>query len=280
MKVTIADNAGFCFGVKRAVDAVYSLVEDETPGVMTYGPIIHNESVTDELAQKGVKIAHSLDDVPQNATLVIRSHGISEAEFDKLNEKDIKYVDATCPFVKKIHETVSVHSKAGEEIVIIGSKDHPEVKGILGWVKGKATVIETTAEAAEFKPFSDDSKVCVVAQTTFNSKKFKDLVEILSKKGYYINIVNTICHATQTRQEEAERLATESDCMIVIGGKESSNSRKLYEICKNKCVNTFFIQTAKDLDDIDLSEFASLGITAGASTPNIIIQEVSKACQR
>ncbi|MCR4604665.1 MAG: 4-hydroxy-3-methylbut-2-enyl diphosphate reductase [Eubacterium sp.] len=280
MNVTIADSAGFCFGVKRAVDAVYELLDADTASVMTYGPIIHNETVTDELASKGVKIADDIENIPKDATLVIRSHGVGREIIEKLEKNGINYVDATCPFVKKIHQTVSEHSAAGEEIVIIGSAQHPEVKGILGWVSGKATVIENEAEATDFTPFSKDNPVCIVAQTTFNLKKFQDLVEIFQKKGYYINIVNTVCHATMTRQEEAELLAEQSDAMIVIGGRESSNSRKLYEICKNKCLDTFFIQTADELKDIDLSKFASLGITAGASTPNNIIQEVSKACQR
>ena len=284
MKIECAESAGFCFGVKRAVDTVYKLLDEEKEDVYTLGPIIHNEQVVDDLSSRGVMVADVPSDVPEEkvsgATLVIRSHGVSKSVVEELDKRKIRYEDATCPFVKKIHYTVSEYSEKGYYIIIIGSPDHPEVQGILGWAGDAGTVIESREEAEAFVLPEKDKKICIVAQTTFNYKKFQELVEILSKKGYDILAVNTICNATSTRQQEAEKLAARSDAMLVIGGTHSSNSRKLYEICKNQCESTFFIQTVDDLRTISLDSFTSLGITAGASTPNNIIQEVLEACQK
>jgi 4-hydroxy-3-methylbut-2-enyl diphosphate reductase len=174
---------------------------------------------------------------------------------------------------------VKEHSEAGEDVIIIGNKNHPEVQGIMGWCSGKCTVIENQKEAEEYT-FSEGKRVCLVAQTTFNYKKFKDLVEILSKKGYDILALNTICNATEVRQREARQLAKTSDAMIVIGGKQSSNTQKLVEICKSECEDTYYIQTLVDLDLEMVKSFRSVGITAGASTPKNIIKEVQIACQK
>ena len=283
MTITLADSAGFCFGVKRAVDTVYHLLEDKEKKVYTLGPIIHNEQVVQDLNANGVGVVCNPEEISgedDNATLVIRSHGVSQDVIRRIKEKGLCYEDAPCPFVKKIHQTVEEYSAKSYRIIIIGSKDHPEVQGILGWTNGRGTVIETAEEAEDFSLADPQEKICIVSQTTFNYKKFQELVEIFSEKGYDIIAVNTICNATSTRQKEAEELAARSDAMIIIGGKHSSNSRKLYEICKNQCENTFFIQTADDLEGISFDSFASLGITAGASTPNNIIQEVLEACQK
>ena len=283
MTITLADSAGFCFGVKRAVDTVYHLLEDKEKKVYTLGPIIHNEQVVQDLNANGVGVVCNPEEISgedDNATLVIRSHGVSQDVIRRIKEKGLCYEDATCPFVKKIHQTVEEYSAKSYRIIIIGSKDHPEVQGILGWTNGRGTVIETAEEAEDFSLADPQEKICIVSQTTFNYKKFQELVEIFSEKGYDIIAVNTICNATSTRQKEAEELAARSDAMIIIGGKHSSNSRKLYEICKNQCENTFFIQTADDLEGISFDSFASVGITAGASTPNNIIQEVLEACQK
>ncbi len=283
MTITLADSAGFCFGVKRAVDTVYHLLEDKEKKVYTLGPIIHNEQVVQDLNANGVGVVCNPEEISgedDNATLVIRSHGVSQDVIRRIKEKGLCYEDATCPFVKKIHQTVEEYSAKSYRIIIIGSKDHPEVQGILGWTNGRGTVIETAEEAEDFSLADPQEKICIVSQTTYNYKKFQELVEIFSEKGYDIIAVNTICNATSTRQKEAEELAARSDAMIIIGGKHSSNSRKLYEICKNQCENTFFIQTADDLEGISFDSFASLGITAGASTPNNIIQEVLEACQK
>ena len=280
MEIKVAESAGFCFGVKQAVDTVYELAEKNIGRIVTLGEIIHNETVVEELRTKGVTYVEDIEDIPDDATVVIRSHGVGASVIRSLEDKNIKYIDCTCPFVKKIHTIVNEHSRAGEHIVVVGSAKHPEVIGILGWINGSSTVVENIEDALDFKPLNPTDKVCVVAQTTFNSKKFQDFVEIFSKKEYDINVVNTICRATQTRQEEAEALSSVSDAMIVIGGARSSNSQKLYEICKQQCENTLFIQNADSLKDIDLDGFACLGITAGASTPNTLIQEVLKACQK
>ena len=284
MKIECEKSAGFCFGVKRAVDTVYQLLDGNKKDVYTLGPIIHNEQVVEDLTSRGVKVANTPADVPEEeisqTTMVIRSHGVAQDVVKELEQREIQYEDATCPFVKKIHHTVSEYSEKGYYIIIIGSPDHPEVQGILGWAGDAGTVIGSKEEAEAFILPERNKKICIVAQTTFNYKKFQELVEIFSKKGYDILAVNTICNATSTRQKEAESLASRSDAMIVIGGKHSSNSRKLFEICKNQCANTFFIQTVDDLKDISFDSFTSLGITAGASTPNTIIQEVLKACQK
>ena len=287
MMVTLAKTAGFCFGVKRAVEMVYTEVQ-KGKQVYTLGPIIHNEEVVSDLEKKGVKVINELDlekmeedgNKLSGSTVVIRSHGVSEAVYQALEEKKCEIVDSTCPFVKKIHDTVRKHAAQGYDIVIIGSREHPEVQGILGWCLGRGKVLEKEQEISSYEPQNNGKKVCVVAQTTFNYKKFKDLVEIISKKGYDIIAVNTICNATAERQKEAQELAACSDAMIVIGGKNSSNSRKLYEISKNQCESTYFIQTLEDLDMECVRSSESLGITAGASTPKNIIQGVLEACQK
>ena len=280
MKVELAKSAGFCFGVKRAVDTVYKEIETGKK-VYTYGPIIHNDEVVKDLEQKGVKVIDTLEQMEQleKGIMIIRSHGVSKLEYDKIKQLGFEIVDATCPFVKKIHNNVSRESLNGKEIVIIGNAKHPEVKGIKGWCEGKCTIIETIEEAQNFVPEIGNS-VCIVAQTTFNYKKFKDLVEIISKKGYDILALNTICNATEERQTEARKLAKVCDAMIVIGGKLSSNTQKLVEICKSECAETYYIQTLVDLDLELLKSFRSVGITAGASTPNNIIKEVQIACQK
>ena len=281
MNVILAKSAGFCFGVKRAVDTVYERILEKEP-LYTFGPIIHNEEVVRDLEEKGVVVVNDVDELagkPQG-TVIIRAHGVERGVCEKIQTLGFSIVDATCPFVLKIHRLVERYSGEDCHIVIVGNASHPEVKGIKSWSNAEDTRGIGTREEAEKYDASHGKKVCIVSQTTFNYKKFQELVEIFSKKGYDILAVNTICNATSTRQTEAESLAKDSDAMIVIGGTHSSNSRKLYEICKNQCENTFFIQTAEDLPDIPVSSFASLGITAGASTPNTIIQEVLKACQK
>ncbi len=281
--VELAKKAGFCFGVERAI----KIVNDEIAKggrVMTLGPIIHNEIVIKELEEKNVFILKDdeiadRDDL-EGVTVIIRSHGVKKEIYDLLLEKGCKISDATCPFVSKIHKTVNEYSRAGYGILIIGEKTHPEVQGIIGWCEGNVTIINSKKDAIDYKPSKPDRKVCLVSQTTFNLKKFQVLVEIISKKGYDIIAVNTICDATAKRQNEASELATRSDTMFVIGGKSSSNSTKLYEICKEKCKNTYFIQSKEDLEERMFAASVNIGITAGASTPNNIIQEVLESCQK
>ncbi|MBE5878167.1 MAG: 4-hydroxy-3-methylbut-2-enyl diphosphate reductase [Lachnospiraceae bacterium] len=274
MEVILAKSSGFCFGVKRAVEKVYEQT-DKDKAIYTYGPIIHNEEVVKDLEQKGVKVLDTKEDLEalKEGSVVIRSHGVAKEIYDIIEQKGLECIDATCPFVKRIHNIVQKESENGNQIIIIGNDGHPEVEGIKGWSKTPAIVIESAQEANDFTCL-EGTKLCIVSQTTFNYKKFQDLVEIFQKKGYDIIVANTICNATEERQKEAIELAAKVDVMIVIGGTHSSNTRKLYELCKSKCENTYYIQTLADLQ-LELPNSVELvGITAGASTPNKIIEEV------
>ena len=275
--VKVAKTAGFCFGVKRAVEKVYEQVNSGKKNVYTYGPIIHNEEVVEDLESKGVSVIHTKEELEQlqEGTVVIRSHGVSQDIYQLIEEKKLQCVDATCPFVRKIHRIVEKESAKGMHVLIIGNAQHPEVEGIKGWCKGAVTVL-STKEEAENLSLPIGSKLCIVSQTTFNYNKFQELVEILEKKEYDIFVNYTICSATEERQLEARQIACESDTMIVIGGKHSSNTQKLYEICMKECKNTYYIQTLVDLDHKPFQCIGCVGITAGASTPNNIIEEVQK----
>lgn len=294
MEVKLAKTAGFCFGVKRAVDTVYEQArqqkerldagEENVPDIYTFGPVIHNEEVVKDLEKKGVKVLRSEEELMElrEGHVIIRSHGVGKTVYDILEKNNIGYTDMTCPFVKKIHDIVKRESEAGKYIIIIGNPEHPEVKGIRGWAGNRVSVIESEAEAREFclgnteLKDESDNKICIVSQTTFNYNKFKYLVEILMKTRYDISVLNTICNATKERQTEAEHIANEVDAMIVIGDKHSSNTQKLFEICKKACENTYYIQTLDDLNmnQLKLKSVEAVGITAGASTPNNIIEEV------
>ena len=276
MEVIKAKSAGFCFGVKKAMETVYQQIEaNADKPIYTFGPLIHNEEVVKELKSKGVEVVDTVEELKalKNGIVIIRSHGVSKDIYKIMEDNGIECVDATCPFVKRIHKIVDKESALGKKIIIIGNDGHPEVEGIKGWSNTPAIVVEKEEEAMEFSCKLDE-KICIVSQTTFNYNKFKELVEIFEKKGYDISVVNTICNATEERQTEAKKIAAEADVMIVIGGTHSSNTRKLYEICKNECENTHFIQTLDDLN-LELPKSVRLvGITAGASTPNNIIEEV------
>ena len=278
MNVTLAKSAGFCFGVKRAVNLVYEEIEKQQEPIYTYGPIIHNDEVVKDFNSKGVKVISDLEELKNlpKGTVIIRSHGISGAEYKEIEAAGFRIADATCPFVKKIHRLVEEHSRAGESILIIGNSTHPEVEGIKGWVEGDDVSVVNSVEEAEDFTIKSKKPLCIVSQTTFNYNKFQELVEIIMKKGYDICVLNTICNATEERQTEARKIAKESDAMIVIGDKHSSNTQKLFEICKSECENTYYIQTSSDMDYSQLESVNNVGITAGASTPNNIIEEVSK----
>ena len=276
-KIRVAKTAGFCFGVKRAVETVYEQVKKDGGPVYTYGPIIHNEEVVADLETRGVQVLQGRRDLEAltQGTVVIRSHGVPEEIYRLIEERGLACVDATCPFVRKIHRIVEKYSREGWQIVITGDASHPEVEGIRGWCQGPSTVISTLEEAENLE-FPEGTKVCIVSQTTFNYNKFKDLVEILEKKRYDRIVLNTICNATEERQAEARQIACEADTMIVIGGRHSSNTQKLYEICRRECENTYYIQTLVDLDTGPFQCIGCVGITAGASTPNNIIEEVQE----
>lgn len=276
MEVILAKSRGFCFGVKRAVDTVYGQI-GKTGKLYTYGDIVNNEEVVGDLKMKGVSVINDMEELKQaeKGTVIIRAHGVGKAVYEAIEKEGFTLMDATCPFVKRIHKIVEEESKKGTQIVVIGNPAHPEVVGIAGWCHSPAIILETIEEAEKIA-LKGAQNVCIVSQTTFNYNKFQELVEIINKKGYDIIVLNTICNATEERQTEAAEIARDVDAMIVIGGRNSSNTQKLFEICKNECNNTYYIQTVKDLDITCFESIDSVGITAGASTPNKIIEEVQK----
>ncbi|TCK97996.1 4-hydroxy-3-methylbut-2-enyl diphosphate reductase [Natranaerovirga hydrolytica] len=273
MEIVMAKTAGFCFGVDKAVKIAYENAKHKN--VYTYGPIIHNTQLVDDLSKNGVEVINSLEDIHTiiDGKLIVRSHGVSKDVFINANDKFKEVIDATCPFVKRIHKIVEEYSEKGYIIIVIGNETHPEIEGIIGWTNTKTYIINSKEEALQLE-LNNNQPVCVVSQTTFNATKFEEMVEIIKKKVYDVIVFNTICSATHNRQNEALQIAKKVKKMIIIGGKHSSNTQKLYEICKSECKKTYHIET---INDIDLSEFKAddvIGITAGASTPNNIIEEV------
>ena len=328
--VYTAPSAGFCFGVEHAVNAVYQEIARRgsadgagpSAPINTFGPIIHNETVVEELQRRGVGIIHTVEEArQQGGTVIIRSHGVPKETHDALLASGAEVVDTTCPFVKKIHEIVYRESRAGKHIVIIGNHGHAETEGTVGWCvppeasagkaptetgadsedpqkagqigkwtaepgathdaakRGNVTVIETEEEARCFD-IDRNIPVCVVAQTTFHASKFEKFVALLKSNGYNIDSNETICSATDERQTQARRLARQADVMIVIGSRGSSNTARLCEICRQECSRTYFIQTVEDLDLKLTGGEKVIGITAGASTPKKIIEEVQSNVRR
>ena len=279
MNLTIAKSAGFCFGVKRAVNMVYQAITDENMPIYTYGPIIHNDEVVKDMKAKGVIVINSLDELGNypKGVMIIRSHGISRIEYETIERSGYKILSATCPFVSKIHRYVEKYSEDGYNIVIIGSPSHPEVCGIKGWAKDEkcVTIINSVEEAEKFS-VNESQKVCIVSQTTFNYKKFQDLVEIISKKGYDIVVLNTICNATEERQTEAREVAKNSDAMIVIGDKHSSNTQKLFEICKNECKNTYYVKPDEIFLNIGYKSDGIITRNEYTNEPNVDLTTVVK----
>ena len=282
MAVVLAKSAGFCFGVDRAVEAVYRVLEEEEKKepaerlpIYTYGPIVHNERIVEELEKRGVQVLTSLSELKglERGIVVIRAHGVGKEIYESLEKKGLKMVDSSCPFVRKIQKLVAEHTKNGESVIVMGDPEHPEVQGILGWGEGDVIALKGVEEV-EALPDGNGKNVFIVAQTTFHIDKFKVVLETFKKKGYHTSVINTICNATFERQSEARELAGKSDAMVVIGGSSSSNTKKLYEICKAICPNTQLIQTVKDLKFNSDEAIRNVGITAGASTPKEIIEEV------
>ena len=277
MEIIKAKSAGFCFGVKRAVDEVQKQIRDGRKPVYTYGPIIHNEQVVNKLAAQGVRVIRSEEELDQihEGTIIIRSHGVPERIQKKMESLGVNLVDATCPFVKKIHEIARKAGENGDILIIAGNPNHPEVQGIMGWTKGEVYAVESPEELQNLK-IPEGRKAVLVAQTTFDKVKFEDIVEIFARTRYSSYVVNTVCNATDERQTEAREIAQKVDAMVVIGGRHSSNTQKLYHICSEKCANTYLIETLVDLDLKPFQSYSRVGITAGASTPNSIIEEVTE----
>ena len=276
MSIKKADSAGFCFGVNRAISMVKDLVDHDVK-VCTLGPIIHNMEVVRELEQHGCRPVESIGEINEGEILVIRSHGVPKTVIDELDKKGIEYQDATCPFVKKIHRIVS-EAVVGEEVVLIaGNASHPEVKGIIGNCKTDCYTFNNEGELDNLliNILKENNKlVKVVAQTTFDTKEWKKSVKKIKKLCTNSKIFDTICNATSVRQSEADCIAAQSDFMVVIGDRHSSNTAKLFDICKRRCENTVLIETAGELDLHQVRCAKRIGVTAGASTPAKIIKEV------
>lgn len=275
MEIKLAKTAGFCFGVNRAVDMLYKMVENGEK-VCTLGPIIHNPQVISDLESKGVKIVSDENDVPQDTKLVIRTHGVEKKVIDKLNEKNVDFCDATCPFVRKIHKIITENSNENTLVLIAGDENHPEVQGIRSYCKGESIVFRNSDDLEKIAENSEkyfEKEIIVVWQTTFNTVEYEKCLKKIKKHYTNARIFDTICSATNERQEEAMRLAQTCDAMIIVGGRQSSNTAKLKAVCEN-CCPTYLIETAEELPSIDLSGCRKVGVTAGASTPAAIIKEV------
>ena len=267
MKVTIANHSGFCFGVKRAVQIASGDFQSET---YTYGPLIHNEAFQDKMNVKGIFIEEDLDLIKEK-NLIIRSHGVGKSVYIKAKENNITIFDATCPYVKKIHKIVEKAYDAGRKIIIIGDKSHPEVIGINGWCDNKAEIIKKSNFM--LNNINKFDRITVVCQTTFKTDLYEAIKNELIEKFMNIIIHDTICSATKNRQASAIDLAKTVDLMIVVGGKNSSNTTKLYELCK-KITKTIFIQTYKDYNLSGLTDVNSIGIVGGASTPDWVVNNI------
>lgn len=272
MIIKMAKHAGFCFGVNKAVKTAFDLRFDGR--VFTMGELIHNKQVIDELQKKGIKSLDSLDSLEtllSGDCVIIRAHGIGKLTYDALTEKNVKILDATCPNVKRIHEIVKAQANEDNQIIIIGDSKHPEIIGINGWCEGKALIINHESDVEKL-PYSE-KKAVVVSQTTYKREKYEELCDLLKKKFAFVLKFDTICNATVQRQAEAAELSRDVDIMIVIGGRNSSNTQKLYEICKENCSETYLIENYDELPLFDKNA-RTVGITAGASTPETVIKEV------
>lgn len=275
MTIHVAKSAGFCFGVDRAVQMVFRLL-DEGKQVYTLGPIIHNPQIVQELEERGVRIVDTPAEVPPDGTLVIRSHGVARAVQEDISGRGLECADATCPFVRKIHKIVSRACEAGQTVLIAGDASHPEIEGVIGYCTAPPYVFRNAAELRDLlekHPEFSNQKVCVIAQTTFSLEEWGNCLQILKKVCTNADVFATICNATVQRQSEASDLAQKSDLMLVIGGRHSSNTAKLRDVCAQSCT-TYLIEKAEEIPSQAVKKAVSIGITAGASTPASIIKEV------
>ncbi|MFT5873922.1 MAG: (E)-4-hydroxy-3-methyl-but-2-enyl pyrophosphate reductase [Clostridium sp.] len=272
-KIILADSAGFCFGVKRAVDTALNMKEKYNNSIYTLGPLIHNNDVVDFLKENSI-FPIELDNIArlkENDTIIIRSHGVSEEALNSLEKYNLNIVDATCPYVESIHEKVKKYYNLGYHIIIVGDKNHPEVIGINGWCNDSSTIVKSSVELNNIP-----NKVCLVAQTTERQSTWEDVLTKVIKTSKEIVAFNTICSATEVRQKSAEELSIKVDAMVVIGGFNSSNTTKLYEICKANCENTVHVENLLGIPDEFIKDrnIKTVGVTAGASTPDWIIKDV------
>ncbi len=271
MEITVAKSAGFCFGVARALEIVESCAKEQDKTYHTLGPIIHNQHVVKDLSKRGISPIEDIEEAKPGDNVIVRTHGVGKAVYCEMEKRGIGITDVTCPFVKKIHNIVEKHYNLGYQIVIIGDKNHPEVQGINGWCENQAVILGSEEEAKTVK--FGKNPLCVVSQTTFVQEIFKKIVFFLKNTCQDILIFDTICSATEERQNEAYALASVSDMMIVLGGRNSSNTQKLYSICKNVCEETYVLEHIGELNLLEHNNSKKVGITAGASTPAVIIKE-------
>ncbi|MFN4226822.1 MAG: 4-hydroxy-3-methylbut-2-enyl diphosphate reductase [Candidatus Ratteibacteria bacterium] len=271
-KLFVAKNVGFCFGVKRAVETTEKLLDD-LKSLSTVGDIVHNPLVMEKLKLKGLKVYSSIEEV-EGEHFLIRSHGLSKDQIEKIKNANLKIYDMTCPFVKKIHYLVENLSYIGYNILIVGNKTHPEVLGIKGYGKD-IKIIENKVDILRYK-FKRTSKVAVISQTTLNFDYYFDIVKEIIKmiKVKELLILNTICKVTEEREKESLKIAKLVDAVLVLGGKRSSNTKKLFKICQKECKYCFFVENFLDLSKIEFNNFNKVGIISGTSTPNFFIEEV------
>lgn len=270
----LAKSAGFCFGVKRAIDIANEELE-KSKKIISIGPIIHNEVVINDLEKRGLNTF--LGDISEikNEKVLIRSHGIEKEKFEILSKNQNEIIDLTCPFVKKIHNAVEEYSKKGKKTIVIGDKDHQEVKGIISYAENPIFVINSEEDIEKIKgEIGEKDNILVVFQTTANIEKSKKLVDILNKLFYNITVLKTICNATNDRQEEVMNLSKQCDVFFVIGSNSSSNTKKLFDVAKMNCDKVYLINQKEDLDHVDIKENAVVGISAGASAPDYLIREI------
>lgn len=275
VEIIRAEHSGFCFGVKQAIEKTEQQIrlkrEHKLNGnIYTCGQLIHNQSVTDNLKKQGVGVIYDLAEAGEGDVIIVRSHGESQVFFERAEKEKLTIVNATCPFVERIHQLVYEADQAGKVIVIVGDREHPEVKGINGWCRNQALIIGNRKEAEAV----DAEKVFLVCQTTIKRELLSEIVEAFSEKGICAEIHNTICNATRERQEACESLSKTVDAMVIVGGRNSSNTRKLYEISKKNCKNSYFIENIRDLPLKELQKCNRIGVAAGASTPECVIKEV------
>lgn len=275
MEIKVAKTAGFCFGVSRAMELVERLSK-KGEKVSTLGPIIHNPQAVSDLESQGVTVVNSLSECANDRTVVIRSHGVPKSVYGEIESLGLKFADATCPFVEKIHKIVQNASENGNAILIAGDRNHPEVKGIMGFAKSDVFVFDSLDELEKIlknNNYFQNVGLTAVSQTTFDLNLWKKCEKNIKKVCTNAKIFDTICDATSKRQNEAEKLSKECDLMIVIGGRQSSNTAKLASICRRNC-KTLLCETADELDESLLTSVVKIGITAGASTPAVIIKDV------
>ena len=278
MGVRLAKTAGFCMGVRRAVDLVLDIAQRKgKEDVYTYGPLIHNPQTVELLRTRGIIPVNHIDEIDasgKDSTIIIRAHGISPEERNKIRERGIKIVDATCPKVAHVQAIIKKHASSNYTVLIVGDREHPEVNGLLGYAYGKGLVIGSAEEVENLPPLD---KVCVVAQTTQSTDEFIDIVERIKTRFPGAVIFDTICDSTEKRQSEVKALAAEMDAVFIVGGRNSANTKRLVRISQRECKTTFHIETADELNDIPSNQYEKIGISAGASTPNWIIDRVFDA---